>query len=97
MLSNLGLNYPVKALNPNSKKVGISLSEGQSYTVLDRLKVLVSWKVGKDDKTTKRQKDSDDKTTKRQNDKKTVTLFLRAPLVAIGAQKVEQLLILGSF
>ena len=31
--------------------------------------------------TTKRQYD------KRQNDKPTVTLFLRAPLVAIGAQK----------
>ena len=34
MLTNFGLNYPIKALNPNSKKVGISLSEGQSYTVL---------------------------------------------------------------
>ena len=43
---------------------------------LDCLKALVSWKVGKDDKT-----------TKQQNDKKTVTLFLRVPLVAIGAQK----------
>ena len=42
--------------------------------------------VTTDDKTTKRQKDSDDR---RQNDKKTVTLFLRAPLVAIGDQKDE--------
>ena len=38
------------------------------------------------DKTTKRQNDSDDR---RQNDKTTVTLFLRAPLVAIGAQKLH--------
>ena len=27
-------NYPVKTLNPNSEKVGISWSEGLSYTVL---------------------------------------------------------------
>ena len=47
---------------------------------LDCLKALVSWKVGKDDKTTKRQndkttkrqKDSDDKTTKRQKDSYTI-------------------------
>ena len=51
---------------------------------LDCLKALNSWKFqnqpeGGDDKKTV--------TTKRQNDKKTITLFLRAPLVAIGAQK----------
>ena len=39
---------------------------------LDCLKALVSWKVGKDDKTTKQQKDSDDKTTKRQKDSYTI-------------------------
>ena len=56
---------------------------------LDYLKALVSWKVEKDDKTTKQQNDktTNDKTTKRQNDKKTKTLLLRVPLVAIGAQK----------
>ena len=39
---------------------------------LDYLKALVSPKVGKDDKTTKRQKDSDNKTTKRQKDSYTI-------------------------
>ena len=34
MLTNLGLDYPIKVLNPNSKEVGLSRSEGQSYTVL---------------------------------------------------------------
>ena len=38
---------------------------------LDCLKALVSWKVGKDDKTTKRQNDKKTVTTKRQNDKTT--------------------------
>ena len=27
-------NYPLKTLNPNSEKVGVSLSEGLSYTVV---------------------------------------------------------------
>ena len=47
--------------------------------------------MGKDDKTTNdKQQTTDDKTTndKRQTtDKKTKTLLLRAPIVAIGAQK----------
>ena len=55
---------------------------------LDCLKALVSWK---DDKKTKRQNDKTTKRQWRQNDKKTVTLFLRAPLVAIGAQKNQRI------
>ena len=39
--------------------------------------------IYEDDKTTVT---TNDKTTNQQNDKTTVTLFLRVPLVAIGAQ-----------
>ena len=28
-------NYPMKTSNPNSEKVGVSWSEGLSYTVVD--------------------------------------------------------------
>ena len=47
--------------------------------------------MGEDDKrqNDKTTKTTNDKMTKRQNDKKTKTLLLRAPLVAIGAQKAQ--------
>ena len=32
-------NYPMKTLNPNSKKVGVSWSEGLSYTVIRGLQL----------------------------------------------------------
>ena len=48
------------------------------------LKAFIKGDIYEDDKTTVT---TNDKTTKRQNDKKTKTLLLRAPLVAIGAQK----------
>ena len=49
-------------------------------------KALILW-GGYWGRTTKRQNDKDDKMTKQQNDKKTITLFLRAPLVASALKK----------
>ena len=37
---------------------------------------------------------TNNKTTVMTNDKTTVTLFLRAPLVAIGAQKIKDIILL---
>ena len=43
MLTNLGLDYPIKVLNPNSGEVGLSRSEGQSYTVLLNVYLVDFW------------------------------------------------------